>query len=369
MVARASATHPYTRQVRPAIERLRRRIREDGPVSFASFMEAALYGEGGYYARESLAIGRDGDFVTGASFSPLFGRATATLMRRLDEAIEGGVMLLEAGYGTGAHLAAVAGALAGSETIGIAGWDRVARTLPSGEGPPTVSRLGSLDEVPPGEVHGLVFSYELFDAMPFHRLVGRGPEGTVGELWVGLDEEGGFRWVEGELSRDGLAELLGGASLGPGQIADLSPDWVPLYRALAERLGRGLLVTCDYGFERSALLDARIRPHGTLACYRHQRVHRDPFVSVGEQDLSCHVDFTALRTAGEEAGLATVTLTRQARWLMACGLFDGLADARPAERVEAMTLLDPAGMGEEIRVLVQARDIDVGALLNGEILG
>lgn len=341
-------------------------------MSFATFMEAALYGEGGYYARQTPGIGTEGDFVTGSSYSPLFGRATANLLRRLAVVLGGGTGFVEAGYGTGAHLAAVARALEGSETIQLAGWDRVPRELPTTVPTPDVRRLDSLDDIPHGGVRGMIFSYELFDALPFHRLIGRptdGPGGPVGEMLVGLDDEGEFEWVVGDLSVEGLDGLLAQERLDPGQIADLSPAWGPVYRSLAERLGRGLLVTCDYGFERRRLLDPRIRRHGTLACYRRQRVHRNPFVSVGRQDLSAHVDFTTLRTVGERAGLSTVTLTRQARWLMACGLFDSLAEADAGERIEAKTLLDPAGMGEEIRVLVQAKGVDPAEFFDRDILG
>lgn len=335
-------------------------------------MEEALYAPGGYYARERLEIGPEGDFVTGSSFSPLFGRATASLHEKLDRLLEGGTSFLEAGCGSGAHLAAVAAALAGSPAVDLIGWDRVTRPLPPRGQLPRLRGLASLDEVRPGEIRGMIFSYELFDALPFHRLCGRRRgerAGGVAEILVGLDAGGGFQWVEGELSREGLTDLLADEVLQPGQVADLSPGWRPLYRSLAERLGQGLLVTCDYGFERRRLLDPRIRPHGTLACHRRHRVHRNPFVAVGEQDLSAHVDFTALCEEGEKAGLTTVTLTRQARWLTACGLFDSLADAPMEERVEAMTLLDPGGMGEEIRVLVQARGVDPEVLFNLEILG
>jgi SAM-dependent MidA family methyltransferase len=179
---------------------------------------------------------------------------------------------------------------------------------------------------------------------------------------VDLDAEGGFVWHEGELSDPALPGLLGGTALEPGQVADLAPGWVPLYRELAGRLGRGLLVTCDYGYERDRLLDPRVRRHGTLACYTRQRVHRNPFVLVGEQDLTAHVDLTALRRAGEEAGLTTVALTRQALWLASCGLFADLAEAGPEARQSAMALLDGEGMGEEIRVLVQARGVEVEGL-------
>lgn len=316
-------------------------------------MEEALYGEEGYYRREDVPIGEAGDYVTGSSFSPLFGRATSRLLRRLDKALGRPAGFFEAGYGTGVHLASVDGERR------VLAWDRIARAVTPG-----VERFERLEDV--GGIEGLIFSYELFDALPVHRLIGR--EEGVGELWVALDSED-FTWREGELSDPALPDLLGGAVLQPGQIADLAPGWVPLYAELARQLGRGLLVTCDYGFERDRLLDVRIRQHGTLACYTRQRVHRNPFVLIGEQDLTAHVDFTALRQAGEREGLSTVAFTRQALWLTACGLFEDLQSAGPEARQEAMALLDGEGMGEDIRVLVQARDLEVGEVLDLRMLG
>jgi SAM-dependent MidA family methyltransferase len=337
-----------------------------GPIPFATFMEEALYGEGGYYRREDLAIGEAGDYVTGSSLSPLFGRVTARLLERLDKAIgEASAELFEAGYGTGTHLRSVVSTLL-ERTLGrrIRAWDRVARSAPSG-----VERVSRLEEIGEGEIEGLIFSYELFDAVPVHRLTGRA-DGSVGELWVDLDQDGELVWREGEVSDKGLLDLLRNPDvpLQAGQVADLSPGWVPLYRDLARRLGRGLLVTCDYGFERERLLDPRIRLNGTLACYTRQRVHRNPFVKVGEQDLTAHVDFTSLIQAGEAAGLRTVALTRQALWLTACGLFEELQGADAETRQRAMALLDGEGMGEDIRVLVQARGVETDGLFEPGVL-
>lgn len=337
----------------PPALRLRDRIASEGPIPFAAFMEEALYGEEGYYSREAVPIGEEGDYVTGSSLSPLFGRVTARLLSRLDRALGRPAELFEAGYGTGAHLASVVSSPLYQECgpRRARAWDRVARAVPEG-----VERVAELAEA--GTVDGLIFSYELFDALPVHRLVGRA-DGSVGELWVDVDGEA-FVWKEGEVSDLALPELLGGAALEPGQVADLSPGWGALYREIAGRLGRGLVVTCDYGFERGKLLDVRVRRHGTLACYSRQRVHRNPFVLVGEQDLTAHVDFSALIRAGEEAGLQTAAFTRQAFWLTACGLFEELVGADFETRRQAMALLDGEGMGEEIRVLVQTRGIDPG---------
>jgi SAM-dependent MidA family methyltransferase len=344
-------------------DRLRARIAGGGAIPFADFMEEALYGEGGYYRRVEIPIGEAGDYVTGSSLSPLFGRATGRLLVRLDAALDKPAELLEAGFGTGAHISAARSFFGDCAGRRFLAWDRVARGVPDG-----IETVVDLDEIAERSFEGLIFSYELFDALPVHRLIGREGSG-VGELWVGLDPDGSFAWREGELSDPVLAELLGGAVLAPGQVADLAPGWAPLYRRLARRLGRGLLVTCDYGFPRERLLDSRIRPHGTLAAYSRQRVHRNPFVLVGEQDLTAHVDFTALIEAGEDEGLATVALTRQARWLAACGIFEDLAGADAEARQQAMALLDGEGMGEEIRVLVQSRDIEVAAVLDRALLG
>jgi SAM-dependent MidA family methyltransferase len=346
-------------------EDLRARLLSRGPIPFATFMEEALYGEGGYYRRTDLPIGEEGDYVTGSSLSPLFGRATARLLARLDRALGQPADFFEAAYGTGVHLGSVVAAPAAPPARRFLAWDRVDRPLPAG-----VERITELEAVPDGEIEGLIFSYELFDALPVHRLIGRaGAE--LGELWVADDGQGGFAWREGELSDPGLADLLRDPDfvLQPGQVADLAPGWAPLYRRLARRLGRGLLVTCDYGFERERLLDPRVRPHGTLACYTRQRVHRNPFVRIGEQDLTAHVDWTALIQAGEAEGLTTVTLTRQAFWLTACGLFEEIAGADLATRREAMALLDGEGMGQEIRVLVQARGVEPGEILDLAVLG
>lgn len=346
--------------------RLQDLIRTRGPILFAVFMEEALYGEGGYYSRSEIPIGEEGDYVTGASLSPLFGRVTARLLGRLDKALGKAAELFEAGYGTGDHLESVVSTLL-ERSMGrrVRAWDRIARSVPAG-----VERIHSLEAVGEGEIEGLIFSYELFDALPVHRLVGR-TDGTIGELWVDLDENGELVWKEGEVSDPSLLGLLRNpdVSLQPGQVADLSPGWGPLYGELARRLGRGLLVTCDYGFERERLLDPRIRRQGTLACYTRQRVHRNPFVKVGEQDLTAHVDFSTLIREGEAAGLTTVALGRQALWLTACGLFDEIQDADLATRQEAMALLDGEGMGEEIRVLVQAKGIEPGDVLDPEVLG
>ncbi len=327
-------------------------------------MEEALYGEGGYYSREDLRIGKLGDFVTGSSLSPLFGRATARLIRRMDRVMGSEVDYLEAGYGTATHLSHIVDFLGGPSDRRLLAWDRVPRPVPTG-----VERLQRLEDLRHNRIYGLVFSYEMFDALPIHRLVGS-ESGDVEELWVDVDRDE-FRYRQLAISRPAVEAMIEEMelTLEPGQVADLSPDWGRLYHRLAESLDRGLLVTCDYGFERARLFDPRIRMGGTLACHRRHLVHRNALSDVGRQDLSAHIDFSALRLEGERAGLETVALTRQASWLVACGIFEGLDQASQQERIDAMTLLDPSGMGEEIRVLVQSRGVASESLFEVALTG
>ena len=347
-------------------DRLRERIAANGPVTFAEFMEESLYGDGGYYARQDLKIGKEGgDFVTGSSLSPLFGRSTARLLEKLDGVLGGQADYLEAGYGGGEHLRHLVDSLDGSDDRRLLAWDRVSRSIPAG-----VTSLGELEELPEKGLRGLIFSYELFDALPVHRLVGL-EGGEFEELWVSLDGAGQFSYEQKGISSPELAELVGstGVELEPGQVADLSPHWRTLYRDLANRLDQGLIVTCDYGFEARTLLDPRIRKAGTVACYKQHRVHRNALTNVGDQDLTAHVDFSALREEGERLGLETFALTRQAHWLVACGVFQGLGKSPQETRFEAMSLLDPAGMGEEIRVLVQGRGVAPETLFEVALTG
>lgn len=338
-------------------ERLRERVGREGAIPFAAFMAEALYGDGGYYRRAEWPVGARGDYVTGPALSPLLARATGRLLARLDRNLGATADFLEVGYGDGAHLAALAASEGGRRRL--RGVDRAARPLPL-----PAEALSGLEAIAPRSLAGLIFSYELFDALPVHRLIGTGD--GLAELWVGTAPDSGFAWEERPLSDPGLAALLGraGVRLVPGQIADVTPAWERLYAELAARLGRGLLVTCDYGFAGGRLYDPRSRFHGTLACHRRHRLHRDALAWPGEQDLTAHVDFDLLRGAGEAAGLTTLGFTSQALWLAACGLFADLAGASERQRHEAMALLDPEGMGTEIRVLVQGREIGTDGLFD-----
>jgi SAM-dependent MidA family methyltransferase len=154
-----------------------------------------------------------------------------------------------------------------------------------------------------------------------------------------------------------------------GQFADVTEGWGNAYREICDRVGRGLVVTFDYGFPSKQLFDPRIRMYGTAAAYRGHEVHRDLFADPGRQDLTAHVNFDDLERAGAETGFSTLVFTRQARFLLSIGITDHPLFAPLEERdlvtalktqvarENARRLVLPDGIGDEIRVLVQGKGV------------
>jgi SAM-dependent MidA family methyltransferase len=214
----------------------------------------------------------------------------------------------------------------------------------------------------PPPVEGCILSNELLDSMPVHRV--RIRDGQLQELfvtWDGIGFAEDYRRASGRLSRY-FADL--GLAPGEGCRAEVNfeaPRW--LSRA-ATSLKRGFVLTFDYGYEASELY-APWRTDGTLLCFYKHNPSADPYARIGRQDMTSHVDFTTLRRAGEEAGLATVGFTSQAQFLMNMGITEALPpveaeidlEERLARRRAVSELVDPAGLGR-IKVLAQAKGVD-----------
>ncbi|MEA2488546.1 MAG: hypothetical protein QOH21_338, partial [Acidobacteriota bacterium] len=233
----------------------------------------------------------------------------------------------------------------------------------------SVTFVRSIDEVP-NDGPAFLFSNELFDALPFTRLVQRGEH--LHELWV-RERDGALDWSEHEAAPSYdhyFAER--GIVLTDGQFADVSLEWEAYYRDIARRFPRALLVTMDYGFPGDKLFHGRIRRFGTAAAYAQQRVTRDLLANPGQQDLTAHINFTDLQRVGEELGGQTLYFDRLAKFLLSIGIaehelfrpVDGIAIADADEglqllaaREDAKRLILPDGMGEDLRVLVQGRGI------------
>ncbi|MEK6720513.1 MAG: SAM-dependent methyltransferase [Chloroflexota bacterium] len=367
------------------LERIRTDIRLNGPITFARFMERALYEPGlGYYRSPDARPGRAGDFLTAPEADPIFGttmaRQLAEVWRRLGEPDR--FIVREPGAGTGTLAIAILRALAASKSslVGCIRWqpeeieparlDAFGRALAAAGFP----EVASPDDGP--SIVGAIVANEVLDALAVHRVVGR-PSGPR-ELFVGLATDGPaqFVHVEGDPSDPRLAARLSreGIVLADGQRAEIClavHDWVS---DQAARLERGVLIAIDYGYPAAELYDPIRRAGGTLRAYVRHRVHDDPFRHVGRQDLTAHVDVTAVEQAAADAALDHLGTTTQAEFLTGLGIGEILValQADPATtlpsylatRAAVMRMLDPAAMGR-FRVMVFGRGIALEPPLAG----
>lgn len=353
--------------------RLADQIRRDGPISFDRFQAAALYDpDEGYYERPGR-VGREGDFVTGASWHPAFARALARVARAVAAAC-GTLRIVDVGAGEGELLANLRDALAGEspELIGVEA-SSTRRTA----GRARVPEAAWLEDVAelPGLGMGLLVGYELLDALPVRAFRVAG-DGTLRERLVGLDAGGAFAFTE-RPAPDG-AQLLAalarrGANLEPGQLLEIRPGARGMARALAGAVGNGLLLLFDYGARTRPLYSA-VRPLGTLEAFRAHAISRDVLEELGSRDLTAWVDFGEVEEVLEESGMALRGLVSQSRLLLAGGIAEELALADPerpltaaeaAERNAIAKLFVPGGMGESLRVLVAERGIETASGLLG----
>lgn len=348
-----------------------RNLLRDGDLSFHDFVEIVLYHpELGYYALVRSPVGKEGDFVTAPLLSPAFpyaiGRLVDDFVRR---ATDGVSTIVDVGCGDGTLINTLCAAA--PERTFFAGIDRSRERLRSrAAAQPRGPRFAAtLDEIPRNATQ-LVISNELFDALPFARLVRRGEH--LHELWV-TERDGALDWNEHEAeARYDDYFATRGVELSDGQFADISLDWELMYADLCRFVEHGLIVTFDYGYPQDQLFRSRMRRFGTAAAYAGQRVSRDLLANPGEQDLTAHINFDDLRRTGESLGFTTLFFDRQAKFLLALGiteheLFRPLMEVVAGSAEEALDLMEqrddarrlvlPDGIGEDIRVLVQGRGV------------
>ena len=348
-------------------------------MTFRDFMETALYAPGtGYYARRCTPWDGAGDYVTGPQVHAAFGAAVAGFMAEADAAIGSPqpIDLVEVGGGDGALLADLCDVLrAGSPGVyerlrvwsveqGEASRATQRRRLAAHAG--RVTWLGAIDALP-GGLRGAVVSNELLDAFPVHRVVWRA--GELRELWVGV-EGALFVEHEGPLSSERLDEYLelNQVRLREGQRAEICLAVEPWLAAVATRLAAGFLLTIDYGADSEVLYDAA-RPQGSLVCQHRYQLVGDPFIRVGEQDITAHVDLGNLRRLGAACGLETVGECSLAVFLVGFGAARGAAMPVGAgggamQRHLGLRHLLFTEIGDAHRVVLQAKNV-AGALRFG----
>jgi len=348
---------------------LRRRISEEiaasgGWIGFDRYMDLALYAPGlGYYAGGSSKLGAPGDFVTAPELSSLF---SATLARQVSELMDAaGGEVLELGAGSGRMAADLLLELdaAGraperylilelSAALRARQQERLV-ALPAR----LAARVGWLDRLPE-RFSGVILGNELLDALPVHLVVWG--EEDIAERGVICDEDG-FAFDDRPIAN---AQLLHAASrFDPPTpyVSEIGLAAAALVRSLAATLDRGALLFIDYGFGDTEYYHPQ-RSRGTLMCHYRHRAHADPFFWPGLQDITAHVDFSAVTRAGQQAGLTLIGYTTQAHFLVNLGITDLLARTplEPAEEylrlaAQAHKLLSPSEMGELFKVIALGR--------------
>jgi SAM-dependent MidA family methyltransferase len=326
-------------------------------------MELALYApSGGYYTRADR-IGPTGDFFTAVDAGRAFGRSLARQLVEIDR-LAGPFEpfhVVELGAGRGLLARDILDALSGDASL--AGRlrytmadrsarmrDECARRVPEG-------RVAAPEEVEHG-LSGCLLAVELFDALPVHRLRRRG--GTLVE--IGVDLDGAGHLVEVEMPA--RAELVAwadryGAAAVEGVEAEISPALAEQVERIAAVLGHGVALIVDYGYRAEELYGPG-RERGTLLAYHRHRCHERYLAHVGEQDLTAHVNFSAVEDHARAAGMSVLGLTTQERFLIANGIVEMFEDQDPQKlqdpqrakrRLQAMQLIHPFGMGRAFKVL------------------
>lgn len=374
------------REATPLAALLAERIRGSGPITFAEYMEACLYDPlYGYYSKAEQQPRRD--YITSVDVSPLFGRL---LLRQFHEMWElagrpDAFWLVEAGAGTGALAKSILDHAAESHQQFYSALHYVAversearrsahQTLLTPHA--QLGRFESRAQLPERIPAGCIFSNELLDALPVHRVVKRNDE--LREIRIALDEQRGFHQVLSPVSTPKVRSYFveQGIALIENQEAEVNLNACDWIEDAARCLERGFVLTIDYGHWAAELYDER-HMRGTLLAYERHRATEDYFRAPGEQDLTAHVNFTALDLGGRRVGLQPAGFTSQTNFLLSLARHSSFADvelpnADEAQRTHARllfkTLIHPEGMGETFQVFAQSNGIDSPRLAGFEPL-
>ncbi|MEO0770017.1 MAG: SAM-dependent methyltransferase [Cyanobacteria bacterium J06649_4] len=335
-------------------------------ITFAEFMELALYHpQFGYYATPGSIIGPQGDFVTSPHMGHDFGELIAEQFVDMWEALAQPETFTVMEMGAGQGLVAVdaiahlrthyptcfsalnyiivekSPALKAEQQKRLTHWEEKGLSI----------TWQTLDEIEPDTIVGCAFSNELVDAFPVHWIELHNNQ--LREIWVSHSEKG-FSAKPQALSTDQLTTYFEkvGINLTTGypegyrtEVNLAALDWLS---QVTEKLKRGYILTIDYGYTAQRYYSPA-RREGTLQCYYRHSHHSDPFVHIGEQDLTAHIDFTALEVIGNELGLEKLGHTQQGLFLMALGLGDRLSALSQTNEQRPAT-------GREIQAMMQQRD-------------
>jgi SAM-dependent MidA family methyltransferase len=372
-----STSRPMPSDPTPLARTLAQHIHAWGSITFAKYMDSCLYDpQYGYYSRAEQLPRRD--YFTSVDASPIFGRLLARQFQemwvRLGRPAE--FLLVELGAGPGALAAQIVDFTAESfpefySALQYIAVERSAARRAAAAAAASLARhlaaahFAMVSDMPAQVPCGCIFSNEFFDALPVHRLVREG--NNLREIYVGLGPNGLCEQF-GPLSTPALAEYLTeqGITLQEGQLAEINLEACSWITEVGARLGRGFALTIDYGHEAQDLYDDR-HMRGTLLAYEKHRASENFFRAPGEQDLTAHVDFTALARHGSASGLQRAGFTSQSNFLLSLARHSDFADLQSPAMSESQqtrarllfkTLIYPEGMGETFQILIQHKGVE-----------
>ncbi|OGT33863.1 MAG: hypothetical protein A2W28_11385 [Gammaproteobacteria bacterium RBG_16_51_14] len=347
---------------------------QGGSISFARYMELALYAPGlGYYSAGARKFGAAGDFITAPGISPLFSQCLARQCQQILNALDGGI-ILELGAGTGIMACDVMLELERQHCLPAQYLIlEVSADLRQRQQatilqyiPHLSSYMDWLDVLPDDGIAGIILANEVLDAMPVHRFVLHDAE--IKDLRV-VSEGGRFHWKDmpsDPLLAAGVREILGSSIFirPEAYTSEINLGLSPWLLSLADVLTKGAMLFIDYGYPAREYYHPQ-RSDGTLLCHYRHRVHDDPFLYPGLQDITASVNFTQLAEAAVSAGLAVSGYTTQAYFLFACGLENLMGNYEIMEikmrlelsrQVQMLTL--PGEMGERFKVMGLTRGLE-----------
>jgi SAM-dependent MidA family methyltransferase len=354
-------------------EVIKQRIATDGPISFRDFMEAALYYPGlGYYTAARDQIGKNGDFYTSSNLGPVFGSMIGKQVEEMWRLTgETSFTIVEYGAGTGALCHDILDYLKRNPKFYDQLHYAIIEKSPSmreREKTHLVDKVSWYDAIEDlGEITGCILSNELFDNFAVHRVV---MDDELMEIFV--DEQDGFAELLrpcGRELKDYLVEL--NISLPKGFQTEINLQAIHWLQEVSKFLIKGYILTIDYGYSAEELYCSR-RSNGTLLCYHRHGINDNFYQDIGEQDITAHINFSALRHWGQQYGLGYCGMTSQAHFLLALGFKDYLREnaqdggnivqlAMEEVRMTRTLLVD---MGSKFKVLIQQKGMS-GLALSG----
>ncbi len=363
----------------PLPEIIKSEIKRKGRINFAAFMELALYHpEYGYYTSGKERIGREGDFYTSPFVHAAYGQVLARFIEKASELIEDSENnIIEMGAGKCLLASDILDSMqrGDPELYDRTTYYIVERGLHSLRLAVSVLKnhvgkirfLPSLDDLGRGGINGIVISNELVDSFPFHRL--RWTRGRLREIYVTL-EDGKFAEITGDPCTNELEKYFNSSEVDvkEGQEVEvnlLAGEWM---KRLGRIINSGFVITIDYGYLAPELFSPE-RMSGTYKCIHKHTINETPYINIGEQDITSHVDFSNLIREGKSAGLEEVRYTTQGQFLIDWGILDimendsyfpeitGLSTEKSRAAIKSLFL--PGQMGHIFKVLIQKKNLDL----------